>query len=157
MTDKELKKKIVGILKEAYMPKYHGEPTIYYCIDDEYAPEVYYPTDEDVADALIAEGLKLDDMTETDRQRYNAYKIIEPQIKGCLDREKNLEKRLAEAEHRAEVAEKALDLCETAYVLAINGMKTHGISLQAITSDLGVHGFFMRQAEKELAEERKDD
>lgn len=62
-----------------------------------------------------------------------------------------------EAEHRAEVAERALDLCEDAYVLAINGMRTHGISLQAITSDLGVHGFFMQQSEKELAEERKDD
>lgn len=59
MTDKELKKKIVGILKEAYMPKYHGEPTIYHCIDDEYAPEVYYPTDEDVADALSKLGLAM--------------------------------------------------------------------------------------------------
>lgn len=64
---------------------------------------------------------------------------------------------VSEWKHRAEVAERALDLCETAYVLAINGMKTHGISLQAITSNLGVHGFFMRQAEKELQEERKDD
>lgn len=62
-----------------------------------------------------------------------------------------------EAEHRAKVAERALDLCEDAYVLAINGMRTHGISLQAITSDLGVHGFFMQQSEKELAEESKDD
>ena len=57
--------------------------------------------------------------------------------------------------HRAEVAERALDLCETAYILALNGREHEGISQQAIVSDLGVHGFFMEQAEKELSEERK--
>lgn len=57
--------------------------------------------------------------------------------------------------HRAEVAERALDLCETAYILALNGREHEGISQQAIVSDLGVHGFFMEQAEKELSEERE--
>lgn len=57
--------------------------------------------------------------------------------------------------HRAEVAEMALDLCETAYILSLNHRATEGISGQAIASDLGVHKFFMEQAEKELMEERK--
>lgn len=57
--------------------------------------------------------------------------------------------------HRAEVAERALDLCETAYILALNGREHEGISQQAIVSDLGVHGFFMEQAEKELSAELK--
>lgn len=59
--------------------------------------------------------------------------------------------------HRAEVAEKALDLCETAYILSLNHRATEGVSGQAIASDLGVHKFFIEQAEKELAEEGKDD
>ena len=61
------------------------------------------------------------------------------------------------AEHRAEVAERALDLCETAYILSLNHRATEGVSGQAIASDLGIHKFFMEQAEKELAEERKDE
>lgn len=62
-----------------------------------------------------------------------------------------------EWKRKAEVAERALDLCETAYILSLNHGATEGISGQAIASDLGVHKFFMEQAEKELAEEGKDD
>lgn len=58
---------------------------------------------------------------------------------------------------RAEVAERALDLCETAYILSLNHRATEGVSLQAITSDLGVHKFFIEQAKKELEEEWKDE
>lgn len=61
-----------------------------------------------------------------------------------------------EQKDRAEVAEKALDLCETAYILSLNHRATEGISGQAIASDLGVHKFFIKQAEKELAEEEKE-
>ena len=57
------------------------------------------------------------------------------------------------AEHRAEMAERALGLCEIAYILALNGKQHEGISQQAIVSDLGVHKFFIEQAEKELWEE----
>lgn len=64
---------------------------------------------------------------------------------------------LKEQKDRAEVAEKALDLCETAYILSLNHRATEGISGQAIASDLGVHKFFIKQAEKELAKEKKDD
>lgn len=73
-----------------------------------------------------------------------------------IEAEKELsEEGKEEYKHRAEVAERALDLCETAYILALNGREHEGISQQAIVSDLGVHGFFMAQAEKELSEEEK--
>ena len=35
-------------------------------------------------------------LTREEHQKYLAYKIIEPQIRGCLDRERELEKRLQE-------------------------------------------------------------
>lgn len=61
----------------------------------------------------------------------------------------------AEQKYWREVAERALDLCETAYILSLNHRATEGISGQAIASDFGIHRFFMKQAEKELAEEEK--
>ena len=62
---------------------------------------------------------------------------------------------IKEYKHRAARAERALDLCETAYILSLNHRATEGVSGQAIASDLGIHKFFMEQAEKELAEEAK--
>lgn len=66
----------------------------------------------------------------------------------------NVKEAVKEAEHRAEVAERAVKLCETAYILALNGKQHESISQQAIVSDLGVHKFFIEQAEKELSEEQ---
>lgn len=43
-------------------------------------------------------------LTREEGQKYLAYKIIEPQIRGCLDRERELEKRLETV--RKETAEK---------------------------------------------------
>lgn len=63
---------------------------------------------------------------------------------------------VSEWKHRAEVAERALDFCECAYLLALNGLKHVSISQEAITSDLGIHKFFIQKAEKELQEERKN-
>lgn len=146
MTNEEMKKKIVEVVLNSEITGIQIR-----------AITGGYSMANNIAEALIAAGLKFDVLTETEYQKYCAYKIIEPQIKGCLDREKELEKRLAEAEHRAEIAEKALDLCETAYILSLNHRATEGISGQAIASDLGVHKFFMEQAEKELAEEQKHD
>lgn len=112
---------------------------------------------EAVADALIAAGIgDISAMLEylksasknAEEQRKNLIEIQNTQ----LDDLNNLRKY---AEHRAEVAERALDLCETAYILALNGKQHEGISQQAIMSDLGVHKFFMEQAGKELEEEAK--
>lgn len=54
------------------------------------------------------------------------------------------------------VLERALDLCEIAYLLALNGKQNEGISQEAIISDLGIHGFFIKKAEKELQEAQHD-
>ena len=43
-------------------------------------------------------------LTREEHQKYLAFKIIEPQVRGCLDREKKLEKRLETI--RKETAEK---------------------------------------------------
>ena len=43
-------------------------------------------------------------LSKKDTQKYFAYKIIEPQIKGCLDRERELERQLETI--RKETAEK---------------------------------------------------
>ena len=59
-----------------------------------------------------------------------------------------------EQKYWREVAERALDLCETAYILSLNHRATEGISGQAIASDFGIHRFFIKQAEKELEEEK---
>lgn len=166
MNNEELKKKIVEILQEAYMPKYHGEPTIYYCTDDEYAPEVYYPTDEDVADALIAAGMvdKSDyaSMKET-AVRYKAEvskagaRVKEAEAEAnryeMLYKLQNRDMALAErrahdAEHRAARAERAL-------LYACKSMlKDRNDTERRVRAYFNA---YLERAEKELAEERKDD
>ena len=42
------------------------------------------------------ERLKRYEMSESEFQKYCAYKIIEPQIRGCLDRERELQKQVDE-------------------------------------------------------------
>ena len=110
MANDELKKKIAEILKKACEPSYYGE-------DSEHAPEVYYPTDEDAVDALIAAG---------------------------IGDEK-------EAEHRAERAERALLLA------CANVVKDEKDDVDIELLARVVYDKYLKQAEKELAEERKDD
>lgn len=43
-------------------------------------------------------------LTRAEHQKYLAFKIIEPQVRGCLDRERELEKQLKQGEK--EIAEK---------------------------------------------------
>ena len=130
MNNDELKKKIVDII-QMKLQECPFQP-----IGITYGEAAEY-----VADALIAAGIG--DVKTVQHISASATAL------AVLD--------AAKAEHRAEVAERALDLCETAYILALNHRATEGISGQAIASDLGVHKFFMEQAEKELAEERKDE
>ncbi len=54
------------------------------------------------------------------------------------------------------VLQAALDLCEQAYLLAVNGKQNEGISIQAMVSDLGIHKFFLAEAERRLAELKGD-
>lgn len=129
MNNDELKKKIAEIILQGV----HAEP-----LDNSMAIEI--------ADALIAAGIG--DVKENE----NRARAAEFAAKTVTDK---AIRKYKEMKHRAEVAERALDLCETAYILALNGREHEGISQQAIVSDLGVHGFFMQQAEKELSEEGK--
>ena len=107
----------------------------------------------ELADALIAAGIG--DVKDLQAQ-VNALEMTNIALQAGYD---GAEKdrlywvdKYKEAEQRAARVEMALDLCETAYILSLNHRATEGISGQAIASDLGVHKFFMEQAEKELAE-----
>lgn len=138
MTDEEIKKKICKIIADNYLPKE---------MPDRLEDYKLYRFKR-AADALIAAGLCDKNTLDEKYQTLMAAGFV--QLASLrLDFEKVL--------HRAEVAERALDLCETAYILSLNHRATEGISGQAIASDLGVHKFFMEQAEKELAEESKGD
>ena len=132
MTEQETRGKIFNIIREFNVKKRryssHTEPS----------------DDDELADALIAAGIG--DVKEAELER-KAYEVTSNQYRIWFKEQKD----------RAEVAEKALDLCETAYILSLNHRATEGISGQAIASDLGVHKFFIKQAEKELQEEKKDE
>ena len=61
---------------------------------------------DDIANQLYEQGYrKIPEgsvvLDHDEAQKYCAYKIIEPQIKGCLDRELALEKQLKEARKKA--------------------------------------------------------
>lgn len=141
MNNEELKKKIVEIIRYWYVnEKYYG-----YIFDLHIEEKI-----NAIADALIAAGLTFEPIV---------IRTVEPpdeckkKIHEILKEEEAI---IEEITHRALVAGRALDLCETAYILSLNHRVTEGISGQAIASDLGVHKFFMEQAERELAEEGKD-
>ena len=116
--------------------------------------EIGYFTALDIADALIAAGIG--DVKEAEKEYRDAIFLAVTSQTMTSERSRYIELNKNIAEHRAEVAERALDLCETAYILSLNHRATEGVSGQAIASDLGIHKFFMEQAEKELAEERKE-
>ena len=141
MNNDELKKKIADII-------YHTGCTGACCECDysKYSDADTYCKAMLKASALIAAGIG--DVKENE----NRARAAEFAAKTVTDK---AIRKYKEMKHRAEVAERALDLCETAYILALNGREHEGISQQAIVSDLGVHGFFMAQAEKELSEEEK--
>lgn len=147
MNNDQLKNKIMGIISTVLLSKVMKEKYILKCGDI-----------ERIADALIAAGIG--DVKEAERKSF----VFKNELAFTIHRARAAElvaeaaaetgiEKMAEMKHRAEVAERALDLCETAYILALNNREHEGISQQAILSDLGVHGFFMQQAEKELSEE----
>lgn len=147
MNNDQLKNKIMGIISTVLLSKVMKEKYILKCGDI-----------ERIADALIAAGIG--DVKEAERKSF----VFKNELAFTIHRARAAElvaeaaaetgiEKIAEMKHRAEVAERALDLCETAYILALNNREHEGISQQAILSDLGVHGFFMQQAEKELSEE----
>ena len=147
MNNDQLKNKIMGIISTVLLSKVMKEKYILKCGDI-----------ERIADALIEAGIG--DVKEAERKSF----VFKNELAFTIHRARAAElvaeaaaetgiEKMAEMKHRAEVAERALGLCETAYILALNNREHEGISQQAILSDLGVHGFFMQQAEKELSEE----
>lgn len=149
MTNEELKKKIVEVLKKAMEPIEYGG-------DSEHAPEVHYPTEEEIADALIAAGIG--DVREAKFEGDHYWRMWQ----GALV-------ELERAEHRALVAERALKNMAADYW----GVECfcHGCSESRCRESCGekylvydeedavscLFKNFLEQAEKELAEERKDD
>lgn len=147
MNNDELKKKIVEVLKPVIRA---GNIS---CNEENACKKCWFPCEIErtagrLADALIAAGIG--DVKESENKATAAEIVAQAAASTAIE-------KIEEWKHLAEVAERALDLCETAYILSLNHRATEGVSLQAITSDLGVHKFFIEQAEKELAEERKSD
>lgn len=146
MTNEELKKKILEIFEKAIGDWYEK--------DDGLFAEGYTPEEGDnrlkafMADALIAAGLRFgENLTAT-------FDHI------ALEREHELERRLAEAERRAEVAERALNKFAENVTCEDCPFFSDCSSLEKMKDSVHSNYCFaeyLRQAEKELAEERKDD
>lgn len=132
MNNEELKNKIVEFLKKAMEPIEYGG-------DGEHAPEVHYPTEEEIADALIAAGIGY---VKDLQAQVNTLEITNIALQaGYDDAEKDRlywVDKYKEAEHRAEKYERALELM------------ARGECTFASPE------YYLKQAEKQLAEDRKD-
>lgn len=136
MTNEELKKKIVEILKE-------GQTPVEYDSGD--CGQTYFPTNEDVADALIAAGIG--DVSELQKEcdsKEEAYNKCYFDFKHWKDKAK-------EYKHRTEVAEMAL------LTACVNLIKDEEDNVNMELLARVVYTNYLRKAEKELAEEKKDD
>lgn len=136
MTNEELKEKIVDILVNCKSQ----ECAVEYCATCEGNPYIEHCREKEQADALIAAGLRFgENLTATFDHM-------------ALEREHELERRLAEAERRAELAERALFL-SAKEIEYLNGNFDSSAEFFAKEK---VIPYFMRQAEEELNKESKD-
>ena len=139
MTNEELKKKIINLLDEATGSWYEDEDGMF--------AEGYSAEEGDnrfkahVADALIAAGLKFD-VSYSFTAAFNSVQA---------ERERDLEHKLTAAEHRAEVAEKAL---LTACIKMVKYEKSD-VNIELLVGV--IYRKYLKQAERELAEEEKDE
>lgn len=99
-----------------------------------------------IADALIAAGLKFDRNIS-----YTATFNL-----AQLERINDLERRLAATDHRAEVAEKALSLLCDATMRSEYVIASYPSTNTKVWNKQELYDYCIEQAEKELAEERKD-
>lgn len=145
MNNEELKKKIVDILVNCKSQ----ECAVEYCATCEGNPCIEHCREKEQADALIAAGLRFgENFTATfDRM--------------ALEREHELERRLVKAEHREEVAERALRNAATRLKcrggLGKGFCRVDKCNYYHCNNDNGCIKAHLEQAEKELAEERKDE
>ena len=132
MTNEELKKKIVKILVESQNPVEY---------DDGDWGQTYFPTNEDVADALIAAGIG--DTTSLIVEN----EVLQRDVDNLARTLEEGTEELQEVQHCAEVAER-----EAIILAKWLANKTR--------KDYPWKAWFnaaQKQAEKELAEERKDE
>ena len=148
MSNDELKKKIVDIIQSVKLCTNQAN-----CDICKYDKEIESYTDMScttlrIADALIAAGIG--DVKEAERKAF----VYSEEIA-------HLDKKLKDAEHRAEVAERALR--NAAPRLNCRGgigkgfCKVDECEYYHCNNDEGCIKAHLEQAEKELAEERKDD
>ena len=129
MTNEELKRKIVEVIRE-----FRDSKPI---VPNDYGLQIISgSTDRELADALIAEGLKFDTVVS----HTATFDLMQQKQINSLER------RCAQAEHRAEVAERAL------YIACFNYAKLRYVN--GINDMLAVKyaNIYKEQAEKELAE-----
>ena len=155
MTNEELKKKIVEILEKGYTPVEY---------DDGDWGQTYFPTNEDVADALIEAGIG--DVSELKNHRLVAEYLLIPEddntyalpntpirVKQLYSGEEveQIVKERDEYKHRAEVTEMTLKfVCRTQENLNIL------VDGKPWTKE-EIYNRYIEQAKKELTEEKKDD
>ena len=169
MTNDELKMKIVDILKEAMKPIEFGG-------DREHAPEVHYPTEEEIADALIAAGIG--DLKEhrifagkdgSIKQLYSGEEVekivkerkeLKDELRSKVEYIHEQDEVIKEYKHRAEVAERALKkfaeniTCEDCPFFSDCASSE---KMEDLMHSNYCFAEYLKQAEKELAEEGKDD
>lgn len=150
MTNDELKKKILEIFEKAIGDWYEK--------DDGLFAEGYTPEEGDnrlkafMADALIAAGIG--DVKEAEMER-KAYEVAASQYRIEFETQKYWREV---AEHRAEVAERALknaceDVKETVSFLIELSERVDGLRVEGYLPEESKPKAYINRAEKELAEE----
>ena len=132
----ELKEKIINTIKENGV--YNGKSM---------HRDYYVVNDEELADALIAAGIG--DVSDIRSLADN----VMLSVVAHKAEVSSMEQRAKEAEHRAEVAERALFL-SAKEIEYLNGNFDSSAEFFATEK---VIPYFMKRAEKELAEEKEDD
>lgn len=95
------------------------------------------------------ERLKRYEMTESEFQKYCAYKIIEPQIRGCLDRERELQKQVDELKAENGHLHKLI-VEEMVSVKAVRAAKNYPTAMKMLAESVGC-------VQKDTAKEILDD
>ena len=141
MTDEELKKKIVDILVNCKS----DECAIEYCSECDGNPCIENCREKQQADALITAGIGDVGETKEKLKKINE-RILLGDIIAC-----DLSAKCAEYKHRAEVAERAL------MTVCTNVVKDEEDDVTIEPCARVLYKAYLKQAEKELAEEGKDD
>ena len=143
MTNEELKRKIVEVIRE-----FRDSKPI---VPNDYGLQIISgSTDRELADALIAAGLKFDTIVS----HTATFDLMQQ------EQIKSLERRCAQAEHRAEVAERALKnfakniTCEDCPFFSDCASSE---KMEDLIHSNYCFAEYLKQAERELAEEGKDD